>query len=197
MMKVVEISSSAVLSKEYKAYYNLGNYHRTITTSSSEAQAWFDYGLIWSFAFNHEESAYCFQQAITADYECAMAYWGLAYALGPNYNKPWEAFDASELGSTVTRTHSAVLKATEYASNASEVEKALIEALNFRYPKSLAGPPNELLIWNEEYANAMGFVYHKYSADLDVAALFADALMNLKPWALWDLRTGEPTPGAM
>ena len=74
-------------------YFDLGSHTRAVTTTSDEAQRWFDRGLAWSYAFNHEEAVRCFEHASTADPQCAMAYWGVAYALGPNYNKPWEAFD--------------------------------------------------------------------------------------------------------
>lgn len=92
-------------------YFDLGSYHRPVSTSSKEAQLWFDRGLIWSYGFNHEESAECFKKASALDPGCAMASWGLAYALGPNYNKPWEFFDATELEFVVDRTHSAVKSA--------------------------------------------------------------------------------------
>ena len=72
-------------------YFDLGSYSRKVT-GSSQAQTWFDRGLVWAYAFNHEEAAACFERAAEAGPGCAMAYWGLAYALGPNYNKPWEAF---------------------------------------------------------------------------------------------------------
>jgi hypothetical protein len=70
-------------------YFNLGTYRRTITTSSDQAQLWFDRGLIWTYGFNHEEAVNCFYKAISYDNSCGMAFWGLAFALGPNYNKPW------------------------------------------------------------------------------------------------------------
>ncbi len=180
-------------------YYDLGTYHRPVTTNSKEAQKWFDRGLIWSYAFNHEESAACFQRAISIDPDCAMAYWGLAYALGPNYNKPWEFFDGEELESTVSRTHSAVESAkskakAKGASSASAVEQALIDALEFRYPQGQ--PASDCSIWNTPYAAAMTSVYARFPDDLDVATLCADALMNLTPWKLWDLSTGQPSPGA-
>ncbi|KAK5261345.1 hypothetical protein LTR40_002429, partial [Exophiala xenobiotica] len=206
-------------------YYDLGTYHRPVTTNSKEAQKWFDRGLIWSYAFNHEESAACFQRAISIDPDCAMAYWGLAYALGPNYNKPWEFFDGAELESTVSRTHSAVESAkaksksksksatatatataaeteteakedgsSSSVSSASPVEQALIDALEFRYPQGQ--PASDCSIWNIPYAEAMTSVYARFPDDLDVATLCADALMNLTPWKLWDLSTGQPPPGA-
>ncbi|EEP80633.1 hypothetical protein UREG_05475 [Uncinocarpus reesii 1704] len=123
-----------------------------------------------------------------------MAFWGLAYSLGPNYNKPWQFFEGRELAATVTRTHDAVTQARANASTASPVEQSLIAALQLRYQQN--HPADDCSIWNREYAAAMGTVYHDFPDDLDVATLYADALMNLTPWQLWDLATGEPAPGA-
>ncbi|ROW07480.1 hypothetical protein VPNG_07111 [Cytospora leucostoma] len=184
------------------SYYDLGTYRRPVTTHSSEAQIWFDRGLVWSYGFNHEESAACFQRAIELDPEFAMAYWGLAYALGPNYNKPWDFFEGRERETTVERTHRAVKRAGELSAKVSPVEGAIIEALKYRYPRSQltddeANDPEEWKrVWNKEYADAMGTTYKAFPDDLDVATLYVDALMNLTPWKLWDLRTGEPAPGA-
>ena len=77
--------------------YDLGSYRRAVTTKSKEAQLWFDRGLVWCYGYNHEEAVRCFQKAARADPNCAMAYWGIAYAAGPNYNKQWKAFDAADL----------------------------------------------------------------------------------------------------
>ena len=65
-------------------YFDLGTYHRPVSTTSRSAQTWFDRGLIWSYGFNHEEAAECFERSIKEDSECTLAYWGVAYALGPN-----------------------------------------------------------------------------------------------------------------
>ncbi|GGW49476.1 hypothetical protein [Streptomyces griseoloalbus] len=175
-------------------YYDLGTHGRPVTTSSAEAQLWFDRGLLWTYAFNHEEAVACFEKAAGADPDCAMAHWGIAYALGPNYNKPWEAFDSDELVRAVERTHGAVERAHERAAHATPVERALIEALRARYPQ--AQVTKDCAVWNEPYADRMLAVYESAPGDLDVAALCADALMNLTPWRLWDLRTGRPADGA-
>ena len=74
-------------------YYDLGSHSRSVTTASKDAQIWFDRGLNWLYAYNHEESVRCFQKAIEADPACAMAHWGTAYASGPNYNLPWDLYD--------------------------------------------------------------------------------------------------------
>ena len=92
-------------------YFDLGSYSRDVTTSSADARTWFNRGLVWAYGFNHEESAACFEQAIAADPQCALAHWGLAYALGPNYNKPWEAFDPVDKATSVSRAHAAAAAA--------------------------------------------------------------------------------------
>ncbi|MFK4102000.1 hypothetical protein ACI2L1_18375 [Streptomyces sp. NPDC019531] len=176
-------------------YYDLGSHGRPVTTDSAEAQLWFDRGLVWTYAFHHEEAVACFGKAAAADPDCAMAHWGIAYALGPNYNKPWEFFDERDLARTVERTHTAVESAhVKAAARATVVERALIGALRARYPQ--AKPAEDCAVWNAPYADAMRAVHELAPDDADVAALYADALMNLTPWELWDLRTGEPAPGA-
>ncbi|PWY68900.1 TPR domain protein [Aspergillus eucalypticola CBS 122712] len=175
-------------------YYDFGSFRRPVTTSSPQAQRWFDRGLIWTYAFNHEAAANCFQKAIAHDSTCAMAYWGLAYTLGPNYNKTWQSFDEQELEVAVQRTYEAVAEAQTHATTTQPVEAALIAALQHRYPQNVA--PDDFNGWNKEYANAMESVYLRFPNDLDVVALYADALMNLTPWALWDLRTGQPAADA-
>ncbi|MBD0423273.1 hypothetical protein H0H10_29630 [Streptomyces sp. TRM S81-3] len=175
-------------------YYDLGAHGRPVTTSSPEAQTWFDRGLVWTYAFNHEEAVSCFEAAAAADPDCAMAQWGIAYALGPNYNKPWEAFDERELTRAVDRAHAAVELAHEKAEGAGPVERALIGALRARYPQARAA--EDCSVWNLPYAESMRAAYELAPDDLDVATLYADALMNLTPWQLWDLRTGLPAEGA-
>ncbi len=175
-------------------YYDLGTYRCTITTASPEAQMWFDRGLVWCYGFNHEESVRCFKKAADADPNCAMAYWGIAYAAGPNYNKPWEAFDAVDLSQSLTEAYAAAQIALAKIEVASAVEQALIKALQHRYQSE--APAENLNIWNDNYANAMREMYEAHSGDFDVCALFAEALMNRTPWSLWDLRTGEPAIGA-
>jgi tetratricopeptide (TPR) repeat protein len=175
-------------------YFDLGDFERAVTTSSPQSQLWFSRGLTWCYGFNHEEAGACFERAIEADPRCALAYWGLAYALGPNYNKPWEAFEAQEMALVAGRAHAVAGSAAELAASASGVEQALIGSLHFRYQSAdpaVSGP-----VWNLQYADAMREVYRTYPDDLDVAALFADALMNLTPWALWDTSTGQPAAGA-
>lgn len=175
-------------------YFDLGAYAREVSTSSAAARSWFTRGLLWSYAFNHEEAVRCFERAIAADPDFALAHWGVAYALGPNYNKPWAAFDPVDLSASVSRAFAASAAARRCAPGASPVERAFVQALAARYPS--AEPAGDCSAWNAGYADAMRDVYRAYPDDLDVAALFADALMNLTPWALWDQVTGEPAAGA-
>jgi len=183
-------------------YFDLGGYARRVTTGSAQAQTWFTRGLVWAYAFGHEEAAACFERAAGADPGCVMAYWGLAYALGPNYNKPWEAFGPGEAPATISRARTALARAADPARQASGVERALVHALAARFPAdgtAAAGDGRDAAdgaAWNAGYAAAMREVYRSHPRDLDVAALFADALMNLTPWALWDGATGEPARGA-
>lgn len=189
-----EVTPPVPISDEY---YDLGAFGRKIITSSADTQAWFDRGLSWAYAFNHVEGAYCFEQAIAHDPSCAIAYWGLAYAVGPNYNKPWERFDKDDLKICMKRAYEASRKAKEHASNATPIEQGLIEAIQSRFQS--ASPPQtaeEQSALNHAYATAMKPVYQAFGDDLDVAALYADALMNQTPWALWNLFTGEPNPKA-
>jgi tetratricopeptide (TPR) repeat protein len=175
-------------------YYNLGGHSRTISTSSPDAQVWFDRGLNWTYGFNHEEAVRCFERAAEADPGCAMAYWGIAYAAGPNYNNPWERFEESDLAETVAKTYHATQQAVALLDNASPAERALIAALQKRY--QAAEPADDLSRWTDDYADAMRFVYRDYGHDLDVATLAAEALMNRTPWLLWDLPARKPAKGA-
>lgn len=173
-------------------YYNLGTYHRPIDTANQDAQTWFNRGLIWAWSFNHQESVRSFDQVVLADPSCAMGYWGIALALGPNYNKPWKLFDGEDLSTTTTRAHRAVVEAKKHAH--APVEKALIDALQHRYPQET--PVDDCSEWNHRYAEAMEDVYQSFPDDLDVVALYADSLMNLTPWDLWNLKTGHANPNA-
>lgn len=175
-------------------YYDLGSFGHSITTTSADAQIWFNRGLIWVYSFNHMEGAYCFEQAIAHDPACAMAYWGLAYAVGPNYNKPWETFDHGDLHTCVQRGYDALQQAKKHVANATPLEQALIDAIQSRFPTNQ--PATDYPALNEGYAAAMKPVYDQFGTDLDVATLYADALMNMAPWALWDLFTGKANPKA-
>ena len=174
--------------------FNLGTYGRTITTSSPKAQQAFDQGLVWLYGYNHEAAAACFDQAIGHDPQCGLAHWGVAHAIGPNYNKPWEFFEPDEKVETLKRAHRVLQDAMDLRDKVSRIEADLIEALSHRFPTDPEiedyGP------WNDAFSDSMRRVYANHSRDLDVCALFAEALMNRTPWQLWDLKRGAPADGA-
>jgi tetratricopeptide (TPR) repeat protein len=175
-------------------YYDLGSYSRTISTSSSEAQLWFDRGLTWTYGFHHEEAIECFNKALEYDPDCVMAHWGIAYASGPNYNKKWIDFEDEEKQACLDAANGLVRSAKNRLDKADAIESGLIEALTERYPDDARtedfGP------WNDAFANAMRKVYQAHPEDLDVCTLFAESMMNRTPWELWDLPTGKPAEGA-
>ena len=110
-------------------YFDLGRHHRPVSASSPDAQLWFDRGLIWAYAFNHEEAVRCFERALEADPGCAMAHWGVAYATGPNYNKAWDAFDPADLAASLARAFTAAQRALECAGRGvTPAEQALVTA---------------------------------------------------------------------
>ncbi|NRB17466.1 MAG: hypothetical protein HRU33_07810, partial [Rhodobacteraceae bacterium] len=165
-----------------------------MTTASKQTQLWFDRGLIWTYAYNHEEAITCFEQAAKADETCAMAYWGIAYAIGPNYNKPWETFEEDEKQDALLVAKTAAARCHALRDQASEVERALIDAIQVRYPE--VADIETFAPWNDAYAASMREVYRSYPDDLDICTLFAEALMNRTPWKLWDLPSGLPAKGA-
>ncbi|CDM37339.1 hypothetical protein DTO013E5_7544 [Penicillium roqueforti] len=179
-------------ASDQETYYDLGSHHRPVTTSSAETQLWFDRGLIWAFSFNHDEAERCFQRAADSDPNCAIALWGVAYAAGPNYNKAWKFFDPKGRRASIEKVNNVLERARKLVSHATPVEQALIEAIGARFP-SVHDIPDDLSPFDHAYANAMRPVYQKFSNDMDVAALFADALMCITPRGLWDLDSGKPT----
>jgi tetratricopeptide (TPR) repeat protein len=152
-----------------------GNWHHPVSTKNAQAQAFFDQGLRQIYAFNHDEATRSFQRAGELDPKLAMAYWGVAEAVGPNYNDP-----ASE--GRFVQAHSAIEKAQTLVADASESDKAYIAALAKRFP---ADPKSDRRAAAEQYRDAMREVVKRFPDDLDAATLFAEAGMNLHPWGLW------------
>ncbi|MFI0407675.1 tetratricopeptide repeat protein [Actinomadura sp. 3N508] len=177
-------------------YYELGSHTFPVTTVSPEAQIWFDRGLIWRYAFNHEEALLCFEKALEHDPGCAMAHWGIAYASGPYYNKPWDDFTPEEAAESLTDARRALAAALASTGSVTSLENALIEALRSRYPEARLPVADGWKAWEDAYAASMREVYARFPDDSDVAALFAEAMMNRTPWQLWDLESGEPAAGA-
>lgn len=170
-----------------RPYFDLGSYHRPVETVAPQAQTWFDRGLVWAYAFNHEEAVRCFERALEHDPDLAIARWGIAYSVGPNYNKAWEAFDPVDLAASLSRARTELALATQ--GRATAVEQGLIAALRTRFSDDLdAG--------RIAYADAMTALATEFPDDIDVQALAADALVNVTAWALWNTTTGEPAEGS-
>jgi len=175
-------------------YYDLGPYTRKITAAVPEAQLWFDRGLNWLYGFNHAEAIACFKKALEHDPDCAMAYWGISYAAGPNYNLPWYLYDPAGKAAALATAYDALQGALARIERASPVEQALIRALPARYPQREA--VEDQAPWDAAYADAMRSVFHAYRDDLEVREVFVEAIMNLTPWKMWDLKTGGVAEGA-
>src|SRR6478609_1959862 len=175
-------------------YYDLGSYHRSIDTPSEAAQTWFDRGMVWAYAFNHEEAIRCFDRALELDRDLAIARWGIAYAIGPNYNKAWEAFDPVDLAASLARARMELGLAADGRADA--IERGLIDALTARFPTTDPTDAEALSAGHASYADAMVALGAAYPDDVDVQALAADALVNITAWALWDTMTGEAAPGS-
>ncbi|RAL08713.1 tetratricopeptide repeat protein [Aspergillus homomorphus CBS 101889] len=183
------------------SYYDLGTYTRTVTTTSPEAQTWFTRGWQWAYSFNHEEALRCFRLAVDHDACCALAHWGVAYALGPNYNKAWVLYDRADLATSIVGAHAALETALSLANdpstNTTEAEKALIVALFARFPTTssttAADNAYDFPALNRAYATAMRTAHAAHPTDQDITALLAEALMCISPRGLWNLETGEPS----
>lgn len=161
-----------------------GDYNRIATTTSPDAQEWFNRGMFLCFAFDHEQAAVAFARAIEHDPDMAMAYWGIAWSCGPNINNPMMD-DARNRAA-----FEALTSAKARAASCTPVEQALIAAVDKRYSDP---PPADRRALDEAFAGAMRDVHTRFPNDPDVAAIFAESLMALYPWDIWS-PTGEPRP---
>jgi tetratricopeptide (TPR) repeat protein len=166
-------------------FEGLGGFSRKVTTTSAEAQRYFDQGLAFMYAFNHDEAIRSFRRAAGLDPRCAMAQWGVAIAYGPHINNPVVPKDRAKAA------WEALAAAKRLEDGASPVEKALIRALSARYSYP---QPEDRAPLDKAYADAMRAVWKAYPKDVDVGALFAESLADLRPWDLWT-RDGKPQPG--
>jgi tetratricopeptide (TPR) repeat protein len=166
-----------------KLMAGLSDLHHQVSTGNQEAQKFFDQGLALIYAFNHEEARRSFEQAAKLDPKMAMAQWGIALAVGPNYNEP--QIDPERL----TAARRALGRADELATGATEKERDYIAALTKRFHI-----PNDLKKSAMDYRDAMSALRKKYPEDVDAAVLYADSMMNLIPWQLW-AKDGKPAEG--
>ncbi|WP_425080543.1 tetratricopeptide repeat protein [Ruegeria arenilitoris] len=175
-------------------YYDLGTHSCPVSTTSAEAQLWFDRGLVWTYGYNHDEAVVCFQRAAEHDPNCAMAHWGIAYAAGPNYNLPWDLRDARGQQKALAQAYDATQQAVALLDTCTPVEQALIHALPARYPQR--DPIPDMNSWNHDFADAMRAAFTDQPDHLDLRTMYVEALLNLTPWQMWDLKTGQPAEGA-
>jgi tetratricopeptide (TPR) repeat protein len=168
-------TSSSNHSDKVPFYRDLGSHHKRISTKVLAAQRYFDQGLRLVYGFNHAEAIRSFSQAAAIDPTCAMCYWGIALAYGPHVNAPMDR--ASGISA-----YQAVQKALSLKSHATASERAYIEALAQRYE---ADPPTDRVRLDTSYSHAMGKVAKTYPKDLDAATLYAESLMDLRPWNYW------------
>lgn len=179
---------SAMPEAAQELYPNLGDHHFPIATSNPDAQIYFDQGIALLYAFNHDEAARYFRRAAELDPDAPMPWWGLALAIGPNYN------DTEVDETRAAATFEAVQNARERAGRASPRERAYIDAIARRYPSP--DPESDWLAYHGDYSDAMREMAARFPDDLDAATLFAESLMMLRPWQLWTA-DGEPAPGTL
>lgn len=171
-------STAYGLGGDAQLFRNPGGHTRTVTTRSSEAQRYFDQGLNWVYGFNHDEAVRCFTRAAELDPTCAMAWWGIAYAQGPNYNDP---------GMNTARQQAAwdaLLKALNQLDDETLAEHALIHALTLRYANPAAEDRPSPADLKAAFAEAMAQAWARNPGDADIGVLYAEALMLKHPWGL-------------
>ncbi|MEO8041502.1 MAG: hypothetical protein ABI646_02730 [Acidobacteriota bacterium] len=164
----------------------LGNVDHPVSTKNAEAQQFFNQGLAYLFAFNHDEGIASFKHAAELDPNLAMAYWGIALGLGANYNDPANT-------DRFAQAYTFLQKANALAPKASEAERAYINALSKRYAKD---PTTDKAKLAADYRMAMAELVKQFPDDLDAATLYAESMMNLRPWQLWSL-DGKPAEGTL
>ena len=174
-------SGAAAHDKPATLIQGLGDHHHIISTAQSDAQRYFDQGLILTFAFNHAEAIRAFHRASELDPAAPMPLWGIAYALGPNYNLPAGPEQLKQAYDTVQR-------ALTLAAKAPSRERAYVEALAERYSSDPNADQRQLA---EAFAARMKGLSESYPDDLDAATLYAESLINLNPWKLWS-DDGQP-----
>ena len=181
---VVALAACRAPHRDVPLYTDLGTLHRTVTTGSRDAQAYFDQGLRLYYGFNQAEAVRAFSEAARLDTACAMCWAGLALAWGPNVNIPMDSAGASF-------AFAAIEKAKQHRAGATPAEQQLIDALSQRYPTGTLEPRAQR---DSAYAVAMKTLAARDARDVDVQTLSAEAAMLLRPWNYWQ-PDGSPYPG--
>jgi tetratricopeptide (TPR) repeat protein len=175
------LTGAYLTEKQAPVFSGLEYFSFPITSNSAEAQKYFTQGWALAAGFNHAEAARSFYWATKEDPECAMCYWGLAYVLGPNYNAGMDP-------EVVNDAIGAIQQAQLLATSCTERERDLINAMASRYPPEISEDRSR---HDEAYSEALGKLVEKYPEDNDIAALYAESIMDLHPWDLWD-KDGTP-----
>jgi len=178
--------SQGAESAQVPLYDNLGSLHYPITTVVPLAQRYFDQGLRLYYAFNHQEAVRSFQEAARLDPKCAMCYWGVALAYGPNINAPMDVAGGR-------LAYAAIQQASQRATRVSNREQALIRALATRYTAESSADRMEL---DAAYSRAMADVVQRFTNDREAKTLYAESLMDLSPWDYWTA-DGKPKPSTI
>ena len=181
-----DVHSTTIPDQIAPRLQNLGDYKFPVTTSSARAQLFINQAMMLTYGFNHAEAKRSFREAARLDPYCAMAYWGMALVLGPNINMAMPPEAEPE-------AYKLISKAIELKNNASEKEQAYIDALSVRYTNAEQSDRSAL---DRQYAEAMSGLHKRYPNDLDAAALYAEAVMDLRPWNYW-ARDKKPYPETM
>lgn len=177
------VDALAEIQGELPLFEGLGNYSFPITTENELAQRYFEQGFKLTVGFNHAEAVRSFRYAIKQDENCAMCHWGLAYALGPNYNAGMEP-------EVVTVAYTAIQNAIKLKDSLTEREVAFIDAMAQRY--SMA-PTDDRSSYDQAYTEAMRKMHQQFPADQEAATLLAEAIMDMHPWDLWE-KSGDAKP---
>ena len=175
-LSALSVSSGATAVDSVPLYDNLGDHHYAITTASPIAQRYFDQGLRLYYAFNHSESIRAFREAQRLDPSCAMCFWGEALARGPNINLPMDSAASVAAFAAARRAQDAV------GTDTSLRERTLIHALSVRYAST---PPADRASLDSAYATAMRSAMQQFPDDQDIAVLYAESAMDLRPWNYW------------
>lgn len=178
-------AASEAAPPQPRLFEGLGDHRRATSQQRLEAQPWFDQGLTWAFAFNHDEAIRSFTKAAEIDPGFALAWWGVALCHGPHINNPVMSDERSRLA------WEALQQAQARKGGASPDEQQLIDALSHRYAWPV---PSDRAPLDKAYADAMRTVWHAHPKDADIGTLFAESMMDMRPWDLWT-QSGQPQPG--
>jgi len=181
-------ASLADWARGAQMFEGMGAFHRKISSSSAEAQAYFDQGMRFMWAFNHDEASRSFARAAQLDPRCGICLWGVALTVGPNYNMPMMAEPRAKVAFDILQQAETML------DHASPEERALIGALKTRYPHPTALDPSNAGPVLTAYATAMRDVARQFPNDADIQTMYAESLMNTNAWKLWTSE-GKAAPG--